>query len=1087
MATEDILIRYRADVSQLEADLNKLIDSQEQLTTATKQNTAEQTKAANSAEFAAKKRAQLLDQERQKLQQLQAAQKLAFDPTVIEKYNAQIAASQKRIETLGGSYQQAANQAQNSNQQILGGINRIGAAFGVAFTAEALVQFAQQAVGSFLQAQEQADKLRFAVTSIGGEGEEALARLTNQAQQLAETTFFGDDDITAAQQALSAFGLTAEQIEATIPKLADFAAVTGGTVTDAANTLGGALEGRAGEFKRFGIEVDASATKAENLAKVTEGLANQAGAAAAALDTTAGKAKDFKDQAGELVEDIGQGLVEFGSFLGSSFITYFNVLRDALAPLIDTFVRFKNIIVGLIPQGVIDKLKEFFAGGNALKTVLEVISTPLRITANLLSKWYEGIIRVIAGISGLVNVFRVGFNEIGQVVNSVGTGIADVLSGIADFDATKIKAGLTKVKGAFSKAGSDIANAFNDGYNKTLKLAEGAEKQVEQVTKVVQASNEKIFKSDELRKKSTKELNAELEKQKAIQSNAAKQNVDAIEKEIEARKKSGAASAKAGEDAKKQAEEFAKLIDSIDTEITKLQADIEKRQIEIIPADTQQEQIDRVKALADLNEQAINEEIQAKIKAVQEDAKLSEQQKQQVIGKYNELKQARLNLAQFNEQNELNIINQQQVDRIEAAFAQIDALDLEKALVIEADKVEAANEAVAKSFEDLAEAVSKSDFETAKQAAEARTAALNQALTKENNINKTRIENAREAELAKVKAGEAGDVERLAINKKFDNQIEAADKELNSKITKNNKELNDNITEEGQRATDARIAQTFEVLQATQGILSEINGLFKAASDQRISEIEAEKEAQLASIEAQLEANQEFLDERKISDEEFAANEKALQEERLRIEKETQKKIREEKRKQAILDKANALFEIGLSTAVAIVNAQKNPPPLSTILTAIIAATSALQAAAVIAQPIPYRKGSKNTGPTGHMARVGEEGEEFVFMPSGSKVLPARQTKRYGEVIDAMFDNRLDDYIHRNYITPALMSQRNAKDSQRSRSFAENIANSFTYNQGGLTASDLEAQRKRGQYIRNVDELADAIAKRIPSRDIYRS
>jgi len=107
MATEDILIRYRADVSQLEADLNKLIDSQEQLTTATKQNTAEQTKAANSAEFAAKKRAQLLDQEREKLEKLRQAQKLAFDPAIIEKYNAQIAASQKRIETLGGSYQRA--------------------------------------------------------------------------------------------------------------------------------------------------------------------------------------------------------------------------------------------------------------------------------------------------------------------------------------------------------------------------------------------------------------------------------------------------------------------------------------------------------------------------------------------------------------------------------------------------------------------------------------------------------------------------------------------------------------------------------------------------------------------------------------------------------------------------------------------------------------------------------------------------------------------------------------------------------------------------------------------------------------------
>jgi len=167
MATEDILIRYRADVSQLESDINKVIQSQEELTQATQQNTQAQQKAVTSAEFAAKKRAQLLEQEQQKLIKLRDAQKLAFDPTVIEKYNSQIAASQKRIELLGGTYQQAANNVQNSNQQILGGINRIAGAFGVAFTAEALVQFAQQAVGAFLQAQEQADKLRFAVTSIG--------------------------------------------------------------------------------------------------------------------------------------------------------------------------------------------------------------------------------------------------------------------------------------------------------------------------------------------------------------------------------------------------------------------------------------------------------------------------------------------------------------------------------------------------------------------------------------------------------------------------------------------------------------------------------------------------------------------------------------------------------------------------------------------------------------------------------------------------------------------------------------------------------------------------------------------------------
>ena len=1080
MATEDILIRYRADVSQLEADLNKLIDSQEQLTTATKQNTAEQTKAANSAEFAAKKRAQLLEQERQKLEKLRQAQKLAFDPTVIEKYNAQIAASQKRIETLGGSYQQAAQQAQNSNQQILGGINRIGAAFGVAFTAEALVQFAQQSVSAFLAAEETANQLRFAVLNISGESEESLKRLEEQAQRVADQTFFGDDDIKAAQAAGLAFGLTADQVERAIPALVEFAASPGSkvnSVTEAMQSLGGALEGRAGDFKNFGVEVSANATKAENLEKVIGALANQTGAAADALNTASGKAKDAKDQFGEFTELVGEGIVKY-------FTELFAVYKDILTPLFESFEKLKNLLLNLIPDSLKQKLSEATDGFNVFRVGIEIAQLPLRAFVNILNFFYKKIIEGIPYIFGFVNVIRDGFGEIKDLATALGDGISNLFQGITEFDAGKLKAGLNKLKSGFQNIGFDVAKSFNAGFEKGQAAFKDS-------TKVVLEEQGKItetyLKGDELRKKSNKEL-ADLQKQYAKdQTNLGKQNLDEINKEIKRREELGKTSSKAAEDAKKQAEEFAKLIDSIDTEITKLQADIEKRQIEIIPADTQQEQIDRVKALADLNEQAINDEIQAKIKAVQEDAKLSEQQKQQVIGKYNELKQARLNLAQFNEQNELNIINQQQVDRIEAAFAQIDALDLEKALVIEADKVEAANEAVAKSFEDLAEAVSKSDFETAKQAAEARTAALNQALTEENNLNKVRIENAREAELAKVKEGEAADEERAAINLKFNNQIESADKELNSKIAKNNKELNDTITEEDTRATDARIENTFKVLQAVGGLLSEINGLFKAASDQRISEIEAEKEAQLASIDAQLEANKEFLDERKISDEEFAANEKALQEEKLRIEKETQKKIREEKRKQAILDKANALFEIGLSTAVAIVNAQKNPPPLSTILTAIIAATSALQAAAVIAQPIPYRKGSKNTGPTGHLARVGEEGEEFVFMPSGSKVLPARQTKRYGEVIDAMFDNRLDDYIHRNYITPALMSQRNAKDSQRSKSFAENIANSITYNQGGLTASDLEAQRKRGQYIRNVDELADAIAKRIPSRDIYRS
>ncbi len=934
--TEDILIRYRADVSQLEGDINKVIQSQEELTAATKANTQEQQKSVSAAEFAAKKRVQLLDQEKKTINELKDAQKKAFNGEEVSKFNAQIAQSEKRVQALGGSYRQAADNVQNSNQQILGGINKIGAAFGIAFTAEALIQFAQQAVGAFLEAEEQAAKLRFAVTSIGGEGEEALARLTKQAEDLAAVTFFGDDDITAAQAALSAFGLTADQIEGIIPKLADFAAVTGGTVTDAANTLGGALEGRAGEFKRFGIEVDAASTKAENLAQVSAGLAKQAGAAGNALNTAAGKAKDFKDQAGEFVEAIGQGIVIGTQKIGEFLQVVFDVYKEALAPLIDAVIRLKNVLVSFIPDAVITKIKEFFTNTASLKTVLETAALPLKTLVNILATWYNGLLKAVAGVSGLVSAIRVGFNEIGQTVTNVGGGIADVINGIADFDPAKIKAGLGKVKGAFTQAGSDIANAFNEGYNKTLKIAEGAEEQVEKTTKVVEAASEKIFKSDELRKKSTKELNAELEKQSKIQSNAARQNVESINKELEARKKQGDAAKKAGDDAAKAAEQFKKLIEGIDGEITKLQADLERRKIEIIPADSQKAQEDRIKALADLNEKAISDEIAAKVKLVQDDANLSEAQKNQAIAKYEELKAARLALAQFNEQNELNIISAQQVARIEAAFKKIDDLNVEQALVIEADKVEAANEAVAKSFEDLSNAISKSDLESAKEVATARTQQLNNALRSEEEQKKIQIDNAFQTAKAQIKAGDGAAAELEAITQDKTNKIANLEKETKEKIAKNDAELNNQIITNTERSTEARIAQTFEILDATKQLFSELSAIYDQFSEQRIGQIEAERDAQLESIDAQIEQNAEYLENRRISEEEAAANEKALQEEKVRIEAAAQKKIREEKRKQAILDKAAAAFEIGLATAVAIVAAQKQPPPLNAILTDIL-------------------------------------------------------------------------------------------------------------------------------------------------------
>ena len=74
--------------------------------------------------------------------------------------------------------------------------------------------------------------------------------------------------------------------------------------------------------------------------------------------------------------------------------------------------------------------------------------------------------------------------------------------------------------------------------------------------------------------------------------------------------------------------------------------------------------------------------------------------------------------------------------------------------------------------------------------------------------------------------------------------------------------------------------------------------------------------------------------------------------------KEYDKKTAELKRKQAIADKANAAFKIGINTATGITSALTLPPPLSFILAGVTAALGLAELAVVLATPIPqFKKG----------------------------------------------------------------------------------------------------------------------------------
>jgi hypothetical protein len=185
-------------------------------------------------------------------------------------------------------------------------------------------------------------------------------------------------------------------------------------------------------------------------------------------------------------------------------------------------------------------------------------------------------------------------------------------------------------------------------------------------------------------------------------------------------------------------------------------------------------------------------------------------------------------------------------------------------------------------------------------------------------------------------------------------------------------------------------------------------------------------------------------------------------------------------RKKAIFDKAAAIFQIGVNTAVAI--SSKLPGlPVTAPLIALVAALGALQIAAVLAKPIPqFAKGTMNS-PEG-LAIVNELGPEFIqdkdgkvrmintdgptltYLKGGSKVFPADVSEKM--LKDADFAQQLSRGYSNDADKIGLMTPDN-NDRELIRMM-------------GRKMDSLEHTIKnKREYHFNEKAIADAVAKGI--------
>ena len=209
------------------------------------------------------------------------------------------------------------------------------------------------------------------------------------------------------------------------------------------------------------------------------------------------------------------------------------------------------------------------------------------------------------------------------------------------------------------------------------------------------------------------------------------------------------------------------------------------------------------------------------------------------------------------------------------------------------------------------------------------------------------------------------------------------------------------ITNETQKETDKRIDLAFQYAAAVTSLFGELNELSKQATEQRIAEIQETSDKELEAINASTDL------------------ERDKERQRDALAKRTNDKIAAEKTKQAKADKALAIFNIGVSTAEAIIKFLANPGGTAGVILSVAAGiTGAAQLAAVAAKPIPkFERGGVVGG------RRHSDGGTMVEAERDEFIVNRRQSMRHRRELDAI--NSSSDAFRRlieeRYVRPALM------------------------------------------------------------------
>jgi len=566
---QEILVKYRAEVDQLTNELKKVVAAQGEITKEQTEGNKQVQKNLTSQEFAAKKRLELLKNEEAQLAKLRQLRKLAFNPKDIAEYDKKIQEATRNIQTLGGKTKAALNDVSGSIKSIGLGI---AASLGAAFSVSAIIDFSKASVNAFLEAEENASRLKFAITQISGESEAAYDRLIKQSEQLQGISIFSDDSIQQAQTALATFGLTSTQIEKLIPKIADFASATKKDIPEATSVFIRALEGQTRGLIEAGLKFDDTGTIMGNYNTLLDATGKLTGSTALATESLSGQLKQLENDADNLQETVGERLAP-------AFVKMKQAFFEGVLNLLDDFKR--------LGSGDFSQL--FVRDAKVIQTTTEQIGAKIeeRIKQNR----------------------ELGLSQAEASRDAVNSLREELLVNIEVSSEQLKKALLVQdIEPKLLKIYKDRLQVTRD----ELTVFQQTVQQRKDQQNSLDAEQKRALTSQLLQNKSISELNILLKANAALSDVISKDNATLINKELEARKKlnelAGKAQAKALEDRQaaeqKAWEEFKKQLEKEQDELLGI---INRAEDKIKDKDSLFEFQIRFKASAEGEDAAFNE------------------------------------------------------------------------------------------------------------------------------------------------------------------------------------------------------------------------------------------------------------------------------------------------------------------------------------------------------------------------------------------------------------------------------------------------------------------------------------------------